>query len=62
MVGMSKTPETQVTSTCKHCGKGIRRDRKGYWGARKLSDPHPWYCDASPEEDERRHEPEGASR
>lgn len=45
-----------MTSTCEHCGKGIRRDRQGYWGARKRDDPHPWYCDGS-QDAEKRHEP-----
>jgi len=46
---------------CRHCGKSIRRDSKGYWGARKRDDPHPWYCDASPDA-EKRHEPFPAGR
>jgi hypothetical protein len=36
--------ETATTSTCKHCGKGIRRNVAGIWGARKRLDPHPWWC------------------
>lgn len=44
------------TAECCHCGKSIRRNTKGIWGARKRDDPHPWYCDASPAAD-KRHEP-----
>jgi|GEM_PF-3347397 len=46
----SPTANAAPTSTCTYCGKAIRRDSKGYWGARKRNDPHPWYCDASPDE------------
>lgn len=48
------------TGTCRHCGKAIRRQRQGVWGARKHDDPHPWYCDASPSDD-KRHGPWTAS-
>ena len=48
------------TAKCQHCGKGIRRDSKGHWGARKRDDPHPWYCDASTDA-EKRHEPAAAA-
>lgn len=44
-----------MTGTCQHCDKAIRRDSNGYWGARSRNDPHPWYCEASP--NDRRHEP-----
>lgn len=44
------------TAECRHCGKGIRQNRRGIWGARKRDDPHPWYCDASMD-DAKRHEP-----
>ena len=54
---MARTAAAHIAE-CRHCGKPIRRDSKGYWGARKLSDPHPWYCDASP--NDKRHEPKAA--
>jgi hypothetical protein len=44
------------TADCAHCHKPIRANRAGTWGARKRLDPHPWYCDASPDA-ARRHEP-----
>ena len=46
------------TSTCEYCGKPIRQNAQGYWGARKRADPHPWYCEADPAV-EKRHEPVG---
>ena len=46
-----------LTGTCRHCGKPVRLNRAGVWGARHREDPHPWYCDASPEP-EKRHETE----
>jgi hypothetical protein len=45
------------TGTCKDCGKGIRQNKAGIWGARKRDDDHPWYCDASPDSG-KHHEPE----
>lgn len=48
------------TGTCRHCAKRIRRNRQGAWGARKRTDSHPWYCDAS-QSDDKRHEPWTAS-
>jgi hypothetical protein len=45
-----------ATGSCRHCGKAIRQDRQGYWGARKRDDSHPWYCDADPGAG-KRHEP-----
>ena len=45
-----------ATAECEHCHKGIRRNRAGIWGARKQDDPHPWYCDASPDA-AKRHQP-----
>lgn len=47
---------TREAADCQHCGKGIRRNSKGIWGARKHDDPHPWFCDASPDA-AKRHEP-----
>lgn len=55
---MPQTASETRAADCQHCGKPIRRNIKGYWGARKLSDPHPWYCDASP--NDKRHEPKAA--
>lgn len=49
-----------ATGTCRHCLKSIRRNSGGVWGARKRDDPHPWYCDASPD-GAKRHEPGEAS-
>lgn len=56
MVYMSKT----ATAECKNCGKGIRRNARDFWGARKRDDPHPWYCDAS--QAGKRHEPALSAR
>jgi hypothetical protein len=56
---MERSSVSQAAATlaeCEHCGKGIRRNRAGIWGARKHDDPHPWFCDASPVGD-KRHEP-----
>ena len=47
---------TSPAAECRHCGKPVRRNSQGIWGARKRNDPHPWYCDASPA-DGKRHEP-----
>lgn len=44
------------TADCQHCGKAIRCNVQGIWGARRRSDPHPWYCDAS-QDAGKRHEP-----
>lgn len=55
----SATVQTPVAD-CRHCGKPIRRNRAGYWGARKRDDPHPWYCDEDPGND-KRHEPAKAA-
>lgn len=48
------------TSDCQHCGKPIRRNTKGIWGARKRDDPHPWWCSESPVG--KRHEPSEGNR
>lgn len=45
-----------AATVCRHCGREIRRDKAGYWGARNRGDPHPRYCDANPAA-ARRHEP-----
>jgi len=50
------TNTVEHTAECKHCAKGIRRNRAGIWGARKRDDPHPWWCGVSPDA-EKRHEP-----
>lgn len=44
------------TADCAACGKPIRRNRAGIWGARARTDPHPWYCDDDPGDD-KRHRP-----
>jgi hypothetical protein len=54
---LARQPENVDTAECRHCGKAIRRNAKGIWGARKRDDPHPWYCDASPDT-AKRHEPD----
>lgn len=59
--GMRNQSPQSDTGTCQYCGKGIRRNAAGIWGARKRDDSAPWYCGASPAAD-KNHEPEGASR
>jgi hypothetical protein len=70
---MSATPRTQAehqggwhpvsgtvasqTGTCEDCGKDIRQNKAGVWGARRRDDPHPWYCDATGD----RHQPAARS-
>jgi hypothetical protein len=62
---MTGSPQVASTADCRHCAKGIRRYVSGIWGARRRSDPHPWYCDSDPGS-EKRHEPapvsDGAAR
>lgn len=45
------------TADCMHCGKPIRRNAAGIWGARKRDDPHPWYCGTTTGGGAGRHEP-----
>jgi hypothetical protein len=52
-------PVASPTADCLHCGKQVRRNSAGIWGARKRDDPHPWYCDDSPDAD-KRHAPSPA--
>jgi hypothetical protein len=56
---MSKTLASQ-TAECRHCGKAIRRNAQGYWGARKRDDGAPWYCADGGED--KRHEPAEVTR
>jgi hypothetical protein len=42
----SLRPGKGETADCRYCAKAIRRNSAGIWGARN---PHPWYCDASPD-------------
>jgi hypothetical protein len=41
------TTVASPTGDCRHCGKPIRRNKAGCWGARKRNDPHPWCCKAA---------------
>lgn len=42
-------PVNSPTADCLYCGKPVRRNRAGIWGARRRDDPHPWYCEAGPD-------------
>lgn len=55
---MSNAVQT-TTADCRHCGKPIRQNKAGFWGARKRDDPHPWWCAEDPGTG-KRHEPKAA--